>query len=583
MNVLTKTCKGFVKRAAACIVAGAVAATLIPAAVSAEGQAAEAALWETVSVIDMDGFTTTKEGSYEFEANKDVSGKNVILKALPEAPLYIMNKGTNFKDVPEDMAPNMPNIVKNNKLFVMDRNKANYNNSGWWRPTSCKAGIQLVNLIDTDKIGIGDRVKVTAYVYAKDLCIYDGTYTDLVENQEQNVSSRIWLTDPWKSNSEPGYNTACDPKKESKIGEVPANRWTEISLEFDVTSGNRAATSLMIDNYPGVDNGGLYPLLTYLAGVKVEKRVKTDSTYKKTVSSIDMDGFTKDEEKSGIWEGMFYDKTVDGWNYKVNGLVGSTSTVHGNTGIVTNLSSVTGSVPAITKNDTGFLMSRKYINGAPRNLPLSNTKIEVQNIFDTTKVQNGDRLKITAYVYASFLATSTLNSNGVYSLTTEGVTGQINYRMSLTGGTTEKVESKDDAAEWKEISVEYVVNDTNKSLNGIRIDNYVQNGEVYPLELYLAGVTVEKFENGGWYTVGENGNVSGEIYANNAGVTEGSKLMVAAYEGNTFLGCDILDINGEASPFSVTGAANADKVCAYVWDMTTLKPQAGVIGLTKAE
>ena len=49
----TKTCKGFVKRAAACIVAGAVAATLIPAAVSAEGE--EIPVGTAVVIVGIDG------------------------------------------------------------------------------------------------------------------------------------------------------------------------------------------------------------------------------------------------------------------------------------------------------------------------------------------------------------------------------------------------------------------------------------------------------------------------------------------------------------------------------------------------
>lgn len=582
MNVLTKTCRGFVKRTAAYIVAGAVAATLIPAAVSAEETAAAPTLWETVSEISMDGFTQTKGSSWLVAGEKNVDERTVTVQTNAGGDPWIVCPESGFCDVASDadLAVNAPEITENGKLFVLNRKNGEVS-TGWWKPTSIKSGIQALNLFDKTKIAAGDKIKITAYVYAKNICQGQGNYNNSGVDQTQNVSARIWLTEPWKSNSEPGYNTNCDPNKETFIGEIPAGKWSELSLEYTAGAGNMDINGIEINNYPG-SKDGIYPLNLYLAGVKVERQTSVKSAYTKTLANINMDGFTKDTEKSGIWAGMFYDKTVDGWSYKVNGLTGSTFTVHGNTGIITGLSSKTGSVPAVTKNDTGFLMCRKWIDSAPQNLPLSNTAIEVQNMFDTAKLQNGDRLKITAYVYAAELATSTVKSNGFYDLK-EGATGEVNYRMSLTGGTTEKVEFKDDAAEWKEISIEYVVNDANKTLNSIKIDNYVQNGEVYPLSLYLAGITVEKLENGGWYTADANGNAAGEIYASNAGASEGSKVMVAAYEGNTFLGCDILDVNSGVSPFSITGASKADKVCAYVWNMTTLKPQAGVIGLKQAE
>ena len=589
MNVLTKTCRGFVKRVAAYIVAGTVAATLIPAAVSAEDTAAAPTLWETVSEISMDGFKKTKSGSWMVAGEKTVGERTVTVQTNAGGDPWIVCPESGFCDVASDadLAVNAPDITENGKLFVLNRGNGL---NGYWRPTSIKSGIHALNLFDKTKIAAGDKIKITAYVYAKNICRGEGNYNNSDVDQMQNVSARIWLTEPWKSNEQPGYNTNCDPNKETFIGEIPAGKWSELSLEYTAGTGNMDINGIEINNYPG-SKDGIYPLNLYLAGVKVERQTSVKSAYTKTLENINMDGFTVDQKgAAAVWNGFKSHKTVGDRTYSVNGSGGNDTWTQGCWSNFVSVPDNMDTVPDITKNNKLFYFDRRYpsVGGAGSNHPSSKAAIIAGNMFDTSKVSVGDKIRVDAWLYAKNLATM----GGVAA---DNQNQSVNYRIWLMEEGSDTVtavnshEPGSDAAsgtmmplEWTKISLEYVVNDTNKALNSVRIDNYTDGG-VYPQEIYLAGVTVEKFENGGWYTVSENGNASGEIYANNAGVTEGSKLMVAAYEGNTFLGCDILDINGEASPFSVTGAANADKVCAYVWDMTTLKPQAGVIGLTKAE
>ncbi len=221
--------------------------------------------WENLTELDMDGFTTTQADQWVFEANKDVNGINTVLKAIPEAPNYIMSKGTNFKDLPAEMSVDLPQITKNNKLFLLNRNKGP-KTATWWVPTSIKSGIRFVNLFDTSKIEEGNKIKITAYVYVKDVCRGEGNY-DLESNQNQDVSGRIWLLD-----SGTGYNTNCDPLKESFIGEIPAGEWTELSLEYTASNSNMNVNGIQIDNYPG-SKEGIYPVLLYVAGIKAERYV----------------------------------------------------------------------------------------------------------------------------------------------------------------------------------------------------------------------------------------------------------------------------------------------------------------------
>ena len=147
MNVLTKTCRGFVKRVAAYIVAGTVAATLIPAAVSAEETAAAPTLWETVSEISMDGFTKTKSGSWMVAGEKTVGERTVTVQTNAGGDPWIVCPNSGFCDVASDadLAVNAPEIAENGKLFVLDRHNGE---NGWWRPTSIQSGIQALNLFD---------------------------------------------------------------------------------------------------------------------------------------------------------------------------------------------------------------------------------------------------------------------------------------------------------------------------------------------------------------------------------------------------------------------------------------------------
>ena len=227
--------------------------------------------WEKLTELDMDGFSLTENSTWGIAGEKTVDERTVTLKTEGGADPWIVCTESGFCDVTSDMdlTVNVPEITENGKLFVLNRGKGL---NIWWRPTSVKSGIQALNLFDKTKIKDGDKIKITAYVYAKNICKGEGNYNNSDVDQKQNVSARIWMTEPWKSNSEPGYNTNCDPLKESFIGEIPAGEWTELSLEYTASNSNMNVNGIQIDNYPG-SKEGIYPVLLYVAGIKAERYV----------------------------------------------------------------------------------------------------------------------------------------------------------------------------------------------------------------------------------------------------------------------------------------------------------------------
>lgn len=572
MNVLTKTCRGFVKRVAAYIVAGTVAATLITAAVSAEKTAVAPTLWETVNVLDMDGFTK-KDGSdiwHGFLYEKTENGRNYNVNGMPGGQWVVHGDTRMTNELSPSVAENLPDIAKNNAAFVLARS---YINGYPDNVPASDSSIVVENLFDTSKLEIGDKIKITAYVNARTLATRTknpnntSRYIINTDNISGDINYRIML------------KGAADERVEIRDN---AEEWKAISLEYVINSTNKAINSIKIDNK--VAEGEVYPLNLYLAGVKVEKQIKTDTVYKKTVASINMDGFP--EKGGSIW-GYKAEKTVNGKTYgvKTDG-GGGKWVVHSNSAIRDLRDFEKAGLPPIAGSKVATV-KRGWVSDVNATVD-SKAGIVVTNLFDDSNVAVGDKIKITAYVRAS----QAYNDKDILDDQPVNFRAYVNKPWvsdSETGYNTDATvsdisfEGKLPIGRWNAISIEYTVTEENMAARCIKVDNKKSEDGIYPLELCLAGVTVEKLENGGWYTADANGNASGEIYANNTGVSEGSKLIVAAYEGDTFMGCDILDANGEVSPFSVTGAAKADKVCAYVWDMTTLKPQAGIIGLTKAE
>lgn len=227
--------------------------------------------WETLTELDMDGFNVTANSTWGVTGEKMVDERLVTLKTNAAASPWIIAMGSGFCDVTFDteLTVNVPEIAKSGKLFLLDRHNG-YNQ--WWRPTSIQSGIQVLNLFEKTKIAEGDKIKITAYVYAKNICQGEGNFGNASIDQKQDVSGRIWLTEPWKSNSELGYNINCDPLKESFIGKIPAGEWTELSLEYTVSKNNMNVNGIEINNYPG-NKDGVYPIEFFIAGVKAERYV----------------------------------------------------------------------------------------------------------------------------------------------------------------------------------------------------------------------------------------------------------------------------------------------------------------------
>ena len=240
--------------------------------------------YEELSEIDMDGFTTTCDdynatgAIWGLAGTKTVGDTTYTLKTDGGTDPWIVGRWSMFLDMQGEnkdaMNNDTPSIIKNNKLFRLNRQYTWAQNWSISGTPSSKAGV-YINALNPSDVAIGDRIKVTAWVYVDELCAgYPGSTTPPVTDgvdQNQDVNVRMWLMNPWVSVSNPGYNPG-DPgnAEEAYVGKIPANTWTPIFFEYTVNETNSAVYNVRIDNYT---QSGSYPLNMYLAGVKAERYV----------------------------------------------------------------------------------------------------------------------------------------------------------------------------------------------------------------------------------------------------------------------------------------------------------------------
>ena len=237
-----------------------------------------------------------------------------------------------------------------------------------------------------------------------------------------------------------------------------------------------------------------------------------------------------------------------------------------------------------------------------------NSSIAITNIFDEADVQIGDTIRITAYVYGKDMRAVTEPADGVkYALgeldsanTTETVAP---VRMWLSEDTAtdfdglveddivynnlepnaarsdEMVETTMSVDKWNKISIVYTVDETNKNISSIKIDNdnSTHDVDVFPFYLSLAGVTVEKVAS---IDSDRQGKVAGTVVAAPATVETGAdyRVLVGAYKkvGDVYmmLGCNILPYEADCSyDFVINDAEGATDVFAYLWDFNAYEPQ----------
>ena len=238
-------------------------------------------------------------------------------------------------------------------------------------------------------------------------------------------------------------------------------------------------------------------------------------------------------------------------------------------------------------------------------------------IFDGKTLNVGDKIRVKARIYPcdtviyQNTGTWTKDSKTVFgadewkadSALCDGVTMKTAYptaptemvaNMWLSNSSYNDRTPKADGTEqfvgnikynqWNDISFEYTVTEENKDIAGVRID-FSDRSKTSPCyypscrHAYFDGLVIERSAAPtGSYTIAD-GSMTGNV---TAAVTDGAKMVVAAYSGNEMVGAAIQDCSAAESSydFSIANVTAADKVIAYIWKLDNANPVLAPIPLT---
>ena len=264
-------------------------------------------------------------------------------------------------------------------------------------------------------------------------------------------------------------------------------------------------------------------------------------------------------------------------------------------------------------NEKILRLRRNWVNGSGWGTPKMGVRFK--NIFGSNQINSGDKIRVTAYVY--LVGTEWWVNNGGKDPdgTTYPTEDTATVRMWLSQKDTDGARFYDENPigmqgkfdgcytyqtveknKWVPVSMEYTVNDVSKDVKCVKIDNVAQASDnateagestpaySYPTNMYVTGIRVERFSSaGGTYSIDDAGKLTGTV---KAGVSEKpsedakAKVIVAAYQDTTFLGCSISDYTfGGSYNFEIDDVQGANDVKAYIWYMNNTEPKIKPITL----
>ena len=242
-----------------------------------------------------------------------------------------------------------------------------------------------------------------------------------------------------------------------------------------------------------------------------------------TVSEINFDNIDVTvSAQNSTWQMLSNGETADGVPYKID-ISGNGGQIGKNTGYY-SLDDISADAFGGIKdkqapdiyNGTLLRFSREQRTGWEGHLnPARASWIRMRNIFDKEKVEVGDTLKVTAYVYTDDIWDGdTSRDDGTFKvepqedatsaitmyLSVERDTGnyKIGYNHAAYTDPTEGVRITDlKPHEWQEVSFEYKVSTKNKAAADLRMDASVADGAYpYARNTFIAGIRVERLTSG---------------------------------------------------------------------------------------
>lgn len=148
--------------------------------------------------------------------------------------------------------------------------------------------IMVGNIFDENKVNTGDKLKITAWVYAHDMRTMPAAkepgaaYAVPEATTATEAPIQMWISESnamdgnWQSGSDKNYNqNVPDETKPEEIyrGTIKADEWKKLELEYELNGTNISVSSIQINNDTVNHDATVYPLRLAIAGVKVERFV----------------------------------------------------------------------------------------------------------------------------------------------------------------------------------------------------------------------------------------------------------------------------------------------------------------------
>ena len=250
--------------------------------------------WEMIQELNMDDFTPEPKDYWSFGGNQVIDGREVFVAADGAGRMLHQNSGlytTNELMTDRKFDGKLANIDKNkpaevgDKMFLLDRGVITASGNWDWyiRWPSPGSAIRVKNFFDKSKIAAGDKIKITAWVYAAQLYEnYGNGKPNPHESADQTSPTklRMWLAGVTEAGDNNHCSGAPDMTKrpnECTYDYIPTGEWTEVSFTYTVDTYTAYVSSIRmdsrLDDAIDPDALGLYPRKLVLGAVKAEKYI----------------------------------------------------------------------------------------------------------------------------------------------------------------------------------------------------------------------------------------------------------------------------------------------------------------------
>lgn len=254
--------------------------------------------YETISEIDFSNITHAVYSPHWYFESTGVTADGLAYKADLSASGGYISASSNYYTV-DSLADGAFGGLKESELPEISSGNLLRLTRGQYDTSKPDRGgmIRIRNIFDKSKVEIGDRVKITAWVYTDD--IWDGVSEQTAVEDQENATTALnmWLSvERNTSHNQAGYNhTGWQGDEGIRITDLKNHEWVPVSFEYEITRGNMAAADIRID--ASVDSGAFpHSRNTFIAGVRVEK--VTSGT-----SELDHYTFPEDNAKYKLYIG----------------------------------------------------------------------------------------------------------------------------------------------------------------------------------------------------------------------------------------------------------------------------------------